>query len=240
MPASAPKARNMPIASETALYPPIKQFLEEQGYEVRGEVQGCDLVAVRGHDLIVVELKSRMNLTLVLQGVERLRLTDLVYLAIVAPRRSEYSHWHAAQMLCRRLGLGLLTVAFPARGQGAPKVNVICDPAPYKPRPAPKRRQRLLGEFRQRTGDYNVGGSTKRPIVTAYREDALRLACGLKDGPRKVGELREETGCTKTGGILQKNFYGWFSPVSRGVYQLTPKGEEALALYAQIIEGWKK
>jgi len=32
---------------ETDLYPPVKAFLEGQGYDVKGEVQDCDVVAIR-------------------------------------------------------------------------------------------------------------------------------------------------------------------------------------------------
>ena len=48
----------MPSLRETDLYPPIKCFLEGQGYEVKGEVGDCDVVAVRdGDEPVLVELK---------------------------------------------------------------------------------------------------------------------------------------------------------------------------------------
>ena len=60
---------------EAALYSPVKQFLERQGYEVKGEVRGCDLVARRGDEPpVIVELKLRFSLPLVLQGIDRLAL----------------------------------------------------------------------------------------------------------------------------------------------------------------------
>jgi hypothetical protein len=43
---------------EIDLYSPVKQFLEGQGYEVKGEIQECDVMALRGsEDPLVVELK---------------------------------------------------------------------------------------------------------------------------------------------------------------------------------------
>ena len=58
---------------EAALYGPVKRFLEGQGYVVKGEVRGCDLVARRGDEPpVIVELKLRFNLALVLQGIDRL------------------------------------------------------------------------------------------------------------------------------------------------------------------------
>jgi hypothetical protein len=32
---------------EANLYPPVKRFLERLGFEVNGEICGCDLVALR-------------------------------------------------------------------------------------------------------------------------------------------------------------------------------------------------
>ena len=45
---------------ETSLYSPVKRFLEGLGFEVKGEVCGCDLVALdRGTPaaLVICELK---------------------------------------------------------------------------------------------------------------------------------------------------------------------------------------
>ena len=48
---------------ESDLYPPLKQFLESQNYEVKGEVQDCDVLAVRGEEApVIVELKLSLNL----------------------------------------------------------------------------------------------------------------------------------------------------------------------------------
>ena len=71
------------LLAETDLYPPIKTFLEGQGYAVKGEIGRCDVVAVRGdEDPVVVEMKTRFSLDLVFQAVERFSLTDRVYVAI--------------------------------------------------------------------------------------------------------------------------------------------------------------
>ena len=115
---------------ETALYSPVKSFLEAQGYAVKGEVDGCDIVAVREDEpLVIVEMKTRFTLSLVFQGIARQGLSDRVYLAVPpfsgrAPRRRE------AIALCRRLGLGLLAV----EAGREPAVEALLDPAPYRPR----------------------------------------------------------------------------------------------------------
>ncbi len=224
----------MPKQDETLLYSPVKRLLEERGYEVKGEVQGCDVVGVRGEEVVIVELKAAMNLTLVLQGVDRLRLSQTVYLAIPAPSRGRPHRWPEVVRLCRRLGLGLLTVH--RAGQEGAWVEVVADPEPYKPREAAARRTRLLGEFGRRSGDHNLGGSSKRRLVTAYRERALRLAAAL-DGcaGSRVRDLRAATGCEDAGSILRDNYYGWFVREERGVYGLTPAGMSALAEFGEVL-----
>ena len=86
MSAAVPKANRLSSSNasvEAALYPLVKAFLERQGYVVRGEVRGCDLVARRGDEApVIVELKMRFTLPLLLQGIDRLALSPLVYLAV--------------------------------------------------------------------------------------------------------------------------------------------------------------
>ena len=66
---------------EVDLYPPLKHFLTQQGYEVKGEVQHCDVIAVRGDEpVVVIELKLSINMTVVLQAVDRLQISDTVYI----------------------------------------------------------------------------------------------------------------------------------------------------------------
>ena len=217
---------------ETDLYPPVKEFLEAQGYAVRGEVHGCDVAAVKGDDLVIVEMKPAVNLALVLQGISRLQTTDAVYLAVEAPCRNNRHRWTEIQQLCRRLGLGLLTVHFVK----APWVEVICEPSPDKPRKGDKRRRFLLAEFHRRSGDHNTGGSSKRPLVTAYRENTLQIALMLREnGPQKVSALRIDTGIAKTADILQDDHYGWFERASRGIYRLSPEGSQALLTYQDVV-----
>jgi hypothetical protein len=220
--------------SEAALYPPVKRFLEGQGYTVKGEIRGCDLVACRGAEPpVVVELKRRFSLALLLQGIDRLALTDSVYVAVPrVPRRGRGLNPESAAVrrLCRRLGLGLMLV-----GRGG--VTVIEDPVPYRPRPAKHRVELLLGEFVRRRGDMNIGGSRGVPIVTAYRQDALRCACALAEaGALHLRDLRRAAGVADAASILQRNVYGWFERVERGTYALTEAGEAGLARFAEAAE----
>lgn len=213
---------------ETELYGPVKAFLEAQGYEVKAEINGCDVVAVRGEEApLIVELKTKFSLPLVLQGIDRQRLTDNVYLA-VPPFPGRSARRQEALALCRRLGLGLLAV----RPEPDGFVEALLDPAEYRPRKRKPALGRLLREFQQRVGDPNTGGSTRRKIMTAYRQDALRCAGYLGDnGPSRAASVAKATGVAKAGQIFLKDHYGWFERVAetpRGTYHLTPKGRQAI------------
>ena len=205
---------------ESDLYAPVKVLLEGQGYVVKGEVRGCDVVGVRGAEPpVVVELKRTFGLGLVLQGVDRLALSDLVYLAVGQwPKQMKN-----VKKLCRRLGLGFIVVA-------SGKADVVLDPVPYTPRPNKRKAGRLLGEHARRVGDPNLGGQAMRaPLMTAYRQEALRCAEILAaNGPMKVAALREAGRAPKAAQILQADVYGWFERVERGVYAITPKGRQGL------------
>lgn len=217
---------------ETDLYPPVKDFLEGQGYDVKGEVQDCDVVAIRGDDPpVIVELKTGFSLALVLQGVVRQGISDDVYLAVPKLGGGRKRRQQVVE-LCRRLGLGLMIV----RTAPTPFVDVMLDPGPYAPRERKARKGRLLREFQHRVGDPSAGGGNKRPVMTAYRQDALRCAVLLKrDGPTKASLVAEGTGIPKAAKILLRDVYGWFERAERGIYQLTPKGIEALETWADVV-----
>jgi hypothetical protein len=220
--------------SEAQLYGPIKRFLEDQGYTVKGEIGPCDILAVRGDEApIVVELKDNLNLALILQAVDRLSISDTVYLAFRIGKGSSAS-WRSRRKqvtsLLRRLGLGLLTVS--SRGNVVP----VLDPTPYRPRPNTSCRQRLLKEFAERVGDPEEGGSASRLRLTAYRQDALRCASELTDvGVLKLSVIRERTGVSRAGSILRDNHYGWFDRVKTGHYDVSPKGRQDLVQWSPAL-----
>ncbi len=225
---------------ETDLYPAIKLLLEKQGYEVKAEVNDCDVVAVRGDEPpIVVEMKLSFSLPLLIQAIDRQSLTDEVYIAIPKPtKKSGGALWKRNKRgllkLCRRLGIGLMTVDLKKTIGRA--VEVHCDPLPTTPRKNKRRSGRLLKEFTQRVGDPNMGGSNKCKIITSYRQDALRCLSFIDaQGAVKLKEIREKTSVDRAGGILQKDHYGWFTRVDRGIYDLTPQGRSALDTFSAAI-----
>lgn len=225
----------MPIQYESELYDPIKRYLEKRGYTVKAEVRGVDLMAVHPEgETILVELKKSFSLKLIFQGIERLALSDRVYLAVPASSTQSNilnQHHKAVKKLCRRLGLGLLQVYF---GPRKTRVDVLVDPGPYKPRPRAKETKALHNEFANRSGDPNTGGVTRRKIMTAYRQQALQIAaCVAEHQICSPAELRKLTGFDKTASIVQKNHYGWFERVERGKYQLTELGKNDLQSFTE-------
>ncbi len=216
---------------ETQLYAPVCSYLKAQGYVVKAEVKHCDVVAIRdGEPPLIVELKTRLNLELIMQAADRLRLTDQVYIAFPASAPLWRKHWRRLRVVCQRLGIGVMTLENKTLA-----VKVRLSPAPYQPRRSHQGLKRLQSEFERRIGDHNVGGSSKRKIMTAYRQNSLRCAVALREGPLSVAEIREQLQLKQTASILQKNHYQWFERVQRGIYQLTPAGIAALQEYALLV-----
>lgn len=201
---------------ETELYAPIKLLLEGQGYEVKAEIGAADVMALRGDEApVIVELKTGFTLTLVHQAIDRLAITDTVYVAV--PRQTGKAAWTAIKnntKLCRRLGLGFITVRL---ADGFCEVH--CDPVPYVPRKSKPKTARLLREFAKRDGDPNMGGTTRTTIITAYRQDATKIADYLrKHGPTKASIIAQQTSIERAREIMAADHYGWFVKVERGVY----------------------
>ena len=211
---------------ETDLYAPIRAFLEEEGYQVQAEVKDCDIAAVKDGQLVIVELKKSFNLKLVYQGLERQSLTDQVFVAIPRPKKgAREKAWKDMLKLLKRLELGLLTVALDSPLQ---TVDVVLEPSDSMIRKNKKKKEMVQAELENRQVDANVGGMTRRKIMTAFREKSIRLACLLeKEGQVSTASLRER-GVEEYITLLGRNYDKWFQRVEKGVYTLSEKGREAL------------
>ncbi len=216
---------------ETTLYRPVKRFLESLGFEAKGEICGCDIVALdKGEPaaVVIAELKLTFTLELLLQAVDRTAVCDEVWVAVRASRRGRGREGDPrVKKLCRYLGFGLLSVF--ASG----KVDVLVEPEPWRPRKDAKRRSRIVSEHRRRQGDPALGGSTRRPIMTAYRQQALICAAALAVAPSRPRDLKADA--PDVSKILQRNVYGWFVRLERGVYGLTPTGRAALVTWKAYL-----
>jgi hypothetical protein len=214
---------------ETALYLPVKRHLESLGYAVKGEVGGCDLVGLSEGDCPVVvigEMKLAFTFELVLQGVDRAGVGDEVWLAArLSPSGKGRESDRRFRNLCRRLGFGLLGVA------PSGEVHVLLSPGAPAPRRDPKRRSRIVEEHRRRRGDPALGGGSRRPIMTAYRQQALICAAALASGPLRPRDLKDRA--PEAPKILLRNVYGWFDRSARGLYVLNEAGRAALRRWPQ-------
>ncbi|MCO5151902.1 MULTISPECIES: DUF2161 domain-containing phosphodiesterase [unclassified Shinella] len=214
---------------ETSLYLPVKGFLEKAGYVVKGEIGGCDLVGLSNDDppvVVICELKLTFNLELILQAVDRAAVSDEVWIAArVSARGRGRESDKRYRDLCRRLGIGMLGVS------DGDDVSVIVGSISPMPRTNPKRRSRLMREHQKRRGDPARGGSTRAPVMTAYRQQALGCAAALAGGPLPVRAVRANV--PDAGKILLSNVYGWFERLDRGVYGLTDTGRDALQRWPQ-------
>ena len=225
---------------EADLWKPVSDFLINQGYTVRSEVKDCDITAMKDEELIVVELKRNLSVDLLAQAVKRQKAADLVYIAVPKPKRLlGNAQWKEICHLIRRLELGLILVSFKGK-QGF--IEIPINPMAFdreKSKNLNKRkRASIIKEMSGRYSDLNIGGSTGKKLVTAYRESSIFIACCLvKFGPLSPKRLRElGADAKKTTSILSENHYGWFERVDRGVYSTTEEGRKSLEQYKQLAE----
>jgi hypothetical protein len=222
--------------SETDLYQPIHEYLTDQGYTVRSEVENCDIAASKNGDLIVVELKRSFNTALLVQAARRQRAADSVYVALPRPKVSR--RWNDIKHLLRRLELGLIFVSFRRKRA---TVEVIFHPLPFERRRRRSAKQAILQEMAGRSGDFNQGGSTRRKLVTAYREKAIHIACCLDAcGPLSPRELRALGTAPNTQSILYSNFYGWFERIAPGQYSLCQRGRAEIDGHPELAEHYRE
>ncbi len=226
---------------ETDLYGPLRDHLLARGYTVRSEVMGVDVVAQRGEEIVVFELKRALNLSLVAQAVDRQRAFDSVYVVVPHPgKRTRTGEWRSSCRVLRRLEIGLVLIDFRSEEVG-PEVSVAFHPQVAQRRSRKDIRRAVISEVQGRSADLNLGGSTRTKIVTAYRESAIDIACCLDAcGPLAPARLKEMGTSSKTGSILAHNYYKWFLKVSHGIYALTDRGREELALYPDLVSRYRR
>ncbi|MBU1141216.1 MAG: hypothetical protein KKG64_01710 [Firmicutes bacterium] len=215
--------------SETELYEPIKKLLEFQGYVVRGEVGVIDIFAMKGETSIAVELKNHITLKLVYQAIDRQKIADYVYIAIPkSAQKSHQSSYRSFMLLLRRLSIGLMIVE-------KDQAQVILDAKDYDMTVNKKRNKqkklRIINEFSHLESQMNLGGSRGKKM-TVYREKAIKIANAIeKYGTLSPKSIKEMTLVIETASILQKNYYGWFTHISRGQYGLSESGLKEIRKY---------
>ncbi len=222
---------------ETDLHEPVKTYFEDLGFDVQAEVKNCDLVATSKHgELIVIELKTGVNLPLLVQATARQAITPHVYIAV--PQKSyRRKQWQGIQRVVKQLGLGLLVVAM------TPLRTTVSEYfAPTEMRKTTKRkRTAVLNEVQQRISSYNTGGMSRNEIMTAYKQNAILIACFLeKLGQTSAANLKKLGMPDNTRAILADNHYGWFKRVERGVYALDQGADDAPKKYPDLWQTGRK
>jgi hypothetical protein len=201
---------------ESDLFKPIANLLKAQGFTVQGEIKNLDIFAVKDNFTIAVEMKLTINLKLIYQAVDRLKLVDLVYLAVPQRAISSLKRQHGLFMgLLRKLEVGLITV------QGD-RAIVVLEAKPFdavKSHQRNKRKQQgLMKEFLQRVDHPQIGG-VKGPRLTAYRLRAMKIKEAMIPGKTyTIKQLKALTNVADVTSILRHNYYGWFAHPARGLY----------------------
>lgn len=217
---------------ETALYHTIKSYLMQQGFDVKSEIKDADVVAFKQDTCLIVEMKTSLSIQLIDQGLKRQMVTPYVYLAVptLSDAALQGSAFKAKQHIIRRCHLGLMLVDVTNN-----HITILEDPKPFDRTIIKKKKQALKEEFMLRQTALNQGGVSQTKIITAYRELALMTAFYLKDGEKTTQALKQHL-TQKAVQIVQRNYYGWFKRLDRGLYQLSESGHQALKDYQHVIK----
>jgi len=218
------------------MFPIIKKQLVSMGFNVQGEVENIDLMAVKDNKTLLIEMKNTLSLSLIYQGIERQKISHYVYLAIPKPTHKSLNSktFKEKKAIIKRLGLGLIMVDYDLD-----QLVFLIDPNTDTFLTDKKTKKKVNKEFLLRQTALNEGGVTRTKIITVYRELALKIAYFLKDEQKPLKDIVHFTGEMKTTRILIDNHYGWFTRVKRGVYTLSDKGHIALKDYASVVEALK-
>ena len=225
----------MKIQKESTMYEPIREMLKELGFIVRGEVKNCDIAAVKGEELWIVEMKLSASITLLYQAMERKRITDFVYIALPRPKNSRHKNFSCLRKIVEKLELGLILVSLDSP---LPIAEIVTLPQKGG-KPNKKKAESVRNELLGRSID-TTGGINKSGVNTAYREKCIQIACFLeKFKSLKTRELTK-MGCPKdTSSILRNNHYGWFKRTGdkenvlsdRGLAFLTNSSQSPLVVF---------
>lgn len=222
------------MIAEADLFPAVRDLFTEAGYRVNAEVKDCDVTAVKDDELIIIELKKNLSVTLLSQGLKRQKTGAKVYVAVPKPKNYSYKTFRDTLYVLKKLELGLIFVTIRGKHSFA---EIALEPTEFFPPVSKnhKKRKAIMEEINGRTIDTNTGGVTGRKIATAYTEKCINIACILDTyGELSPKQVREYGGDAKAQSILHMNVYGWFKNVRKGVYTITLEGRKALLEYPEL------
>ncbi|MFV0503721.1 MAG: DUF2161 family putative PD-(D/E)XK-type phosphodiesterase [Lachnospirales bacterium] len=216
------------MKKESDMYIPVKKYFQKQGYEIHGEVLDCDMTATKDDELIIIEFKLSFNVTLIFQGIDRQKYTNLVYLCIPKPegkRLVGYRKLQKIKKVCTPLGFGLITYDVKNK-------EIIVHNKPNFKEPTKKFYfDKIMKEINGRTMDLNTGGTTGVKINTAYKELRFTLIFLLeRDGMSTAKVLRNKYDLpNNTYRVLRNNIGEFFTKESeRGYFSVSKIGKNEL------------
>lgn len=220
---------------EYELFEPVRKLFTENGYKVNAEVKDCDITATKDNELIIIEMKRNLSVTLLAQALERQKTGADVYIAVPKPKKYSPKTFRDTLYVIKKLELGLIFVNLKKDFSFA---EIVLSPQAFKP--VGKRyaeRKKIIREIEGRTIDTNIGGVTGTKIATAFTEKCIHIACILeKYGPLTPSGVRRFGTDEQTGGILYRNTYGWFDHPEKGIYAINKKFKEDIRNYSQLYE----
>ncbi len=225
---------------EKDMYPILKDFFETKGYKVNAEVKDCDIVITKDDYLAVVEMKLKLNITLVHQALKRLDITNNVFMAVQRPKKQHLKEKNKMKKLARRLNIGLIFVD-PLSINNS--IEIVVEPTEESKPKNTKKTRAIQKEIEGRRFDSNMGGVTNTEVLTAYRDMNIKLACICETytviSPKF---LKENFGIEKTYPILYNNFYKYFVMFGKGDFGLSDEGQEMLNSnkYIDLVSIYRK
>lgn len=225
---------------EEQLFAPVKKLFEDLGYRVNAEVKNCDMTATKNDDLIIIELKTSLNIKLLSQGLERQKTGANVFVAIPKPKNYSQRSYRDTLNVIKKLELGLIFVTVTEKFEFA---EIVCEPTPFsKTRTYKPKKMAIINEINNRFCDTNTGGVSKKKIVTAYTEQCVYIACLLElletASPKQLRAMGSDAKKTTT--MLNYNFHGWFTKISKGVYRLHDEWNIATEQYPELVTYYRK
>ncbi|MDY0294473.1 MAG: DUF2161 family putative PD-(D/E)XK-type phosphodiesterase [Acholeplasmataceae bacterium] len=210
---------------ETDLFKPVRKLFMDLGYDVQGEILAADVFAVKEKEVVIVELKLAMTLKLIYQAIERQKVTPNVFIA--APKSAIKSHQKNNPqflLLLKKLGIGLIEVS-----QNIAHIVLEPNMSDMHHKISSGKKAHMMKEFNGRD-QYQTLGGTNGKKMTVYREKVVEIAKALfdlKEAPLQL--IKDYTRIEKAAQILRNNYDGWFYKNEKGLYQLSPLGEQEIA-----------
>ncbi len=207
------------IERETELYKPVQNFFEGLGFKVDAEVNDCDVVATKDDIVVICELKRGFTIELVYQLVQRKKLTPYVYAVIPRPKNMRSASFRKKLDILKALDCGLLVVLNTTK-----RVDVLLEPKGEDTQTNRIRRRGIEKEVSIRKVSLNLGGQSKRKIVTAHKESLIAALCYIE----KYGKIETRKCRDNIKAVLQRNHYNYFIKLDKGIYSATKAGLRVL------------